>query len=288
MYCIHCGVELRKGTTRCPLCRTDYEKVMSSLEEETAYPQNTNHNAKKIRNAQMRYIGILLSVASVIPIVICLLIDYLDHASITWSKYVILSVAVFWVFFILPFFVTGKKMLILSTADAIASILYFFLISRFTESQSWAVVVCGSIALVWCIVFLPFMMPKSLVSICACILIDGIATMLFLATLGTLFGDQWLLPVALPITVGFCVIFLAAVLLFRRKVEISAILAKVLFSATALCVIINMTINRYLDKTPLVTWAVIIILICVPLGILTLLLGLNKKLRAFMHKHFYI
>ena len=184
MYCIHCGVELRKGTTRCPLCGTDYEKVMSSLEEETAYPQNTNHNAKKIRNAQMRYIGILLSVASVIPIVICLLIDYLDHASITWSKYVILSVAVFWVFFILPFFVTGKKMLILSTADAIASILYFFLISRFTESQSWAVVVCGSIALVWCIVFLPFMMPKSLVSICACILIDGIATMLFLATLG--------------------------------------------------------------------------------------------------------
>lgn len=132
------------------------------------------------------------------------------------------------------------------------------------------------------------MMPKSLVSICACILIDGIATMLFLATLGTLFGDQWLLPVALPITVGFCVIFLAAVLLFRRKVEISAILAKFLFAATALCVVINIAVNRYLEKTPLITWAVIIILVCIPLGLLTLLLGLNKKLRAFMHKHFYI
>ena len=30
MYCIHCGVELRKGTTRCPLCGTDYEQVVDA------------------------------------------------------------------------------------------------------------------------------------------------------------------------------------------------------------------------------------------------------------------
>ena len=288
MYCIHCGVELREGTAKCPLCGTDYEAVMAALQPQSAYPKNTNHDLKRIRKARLKYAGILLTIAAVLAAGICFLVDLLDRDGITWSRYVLLSVALFWVALVLPFFVSKRRLLIFSVSDAVASILYVYLISHLMAVQVWAQVACGAIALGWCIVCLPLLLPRGNKSLCGCIVIDGTAIMLFSACVERIFGGSWAAPVAVPITVCFCVLLLLVLLCGKKEYGIFVLAAKFFLASALLCLTVNGVLNRYLGHTPLITWAWVVALVCVPLAAIALALGTSKRLRAFLRKHFYV
>ncbi len=82
MYCVKCGVELAPGTERCPLCGTAvYHPETEETPSAPPYPRYTGTEETVSRGGML----FIITFISVIPVIVCLLIDLNMRGAVTWS-----------------------------------------------------------------------------------------------------------------------------------------------------------------------------------------------------------
>ena len=98
MYCMQCGVELQKGVENCPLCglRVWHPDIEEQLEP-APYPRREPEET--VRRGGMLFI---VSVLFLIPLLICLLIDWRINRAVGWSGTVALGLLTGYVSLCLP------------------------------------------------------------------------------------------------------------------------------------------------------------------------------------------
>lgn len=89
-YCVHCGVELERGTSACPLCQTPIydpsDKDALHTLPSPLYPANP---APAIPKVSRRVIFVLLALLYLIPTGVAVLCDLSLGGGISWSALVI-------------------------------------------------------------------------------------------------------------------------------------------------------------------------------------------------------
>lgn len=100
MYCANCGVKLADTEQRCPLCGTEaYHPDIERPEVDPLFPKDFVPKSVLSKTT----IHIIIFTLFLIPIFVCLYADFYINRHITWSAYVILSVAISYIIVVLPF-----------------------------------------------------------------------------------------------------------------------------------------------------------------------------------------
>ncbi len=122
MYCIKCGVELANGAKRCPLCGTPViipeelrEEAAAAAPDPSLYPENRVQ--EKVNHWT---ILVVLTILSLLPSLLCMLIDLRLNNHIVWSGYVSCSLLLVYTIVILPFWFQKRKPYPFILADGIA------------------------------------------------------------------------------------------------------------------------------------------------------------------------
>lgn len=100
MYCAKCGVKLADTEKRCPLCGTEaYHPEIERPEVDPLFPKD--FVPKKELNKIT--IHIIILTLFLVPVFVTLYSDYYFNRIISWSAYVVLSLALLYIVVILPF-----------------------------------------------------------------------------------------------------------------------------------------------------------------------------------------
>lgn len=135
-YCVNCGVELDVSAEKCALCGTEVINPNGRKKENTVlpYPEKIvipENNLKKYRAA-------VASVIMLLPIIICLPINYFITPESKWGIYMAASIVLLWIFFVLPFI--GRKFknpYLLLSFDALVTVGYIYVFYWLNSSGKW-------------------------------------------------------------------------------------------------------------------------------------------------------
>ena len=99
MYCVNCGVKLADTESTCPLCMTPvFHPDIQQPQAEPLYPSNK----LPAPHVSSRAIQIILTAAFLLPMLICLQCDLIVNRHLDWAGYVIGSLMLAYVVFVLP------------------------------------------------------------------------------------------------------------------------------------------------------------------------------------------
>lgn len=118
MYCVKCGVELRAGTEKCPLCGTPVWTGGGEPAEPAPYPPYT----EPLENVRPNGLPLLLSILAAIPLILCLVIDLRLNRSIVWSGFVAGGLLVGYCVFCLPLWFRRRNPVIFVPVDLAAAL----------------------------------------------------------------------------------------------------------------------------------------------------------------------
>lgn len=148
MYCIKCGVELADSEKACPLCGTMvFHPELTQPEGTPLFPTEGKHTGTASRVGWM----FVLSMVFVLAVAVALWTDWGVNGKIVWSDYVIVSVALFYVTFILPLWFQKPNPVIFIPVDFAAIILFLLYIDCATGGRwflSFAFPVAGALGLI--------------------------------------------------------------------------------------------------------------------------------------------
>lgn len=134
-YCVNCGVELDDSAVKCVLCDCPVVNPMIKAETESVKPF-----ADKIvipKSVRTRYVAFVVSVVLLIPNVICAITNLLLPQTGVWAAYVVLTSALCWIAFVLPFFFKRKHPYILLLIDTIFVSGYLYVIFAINRQDGW-------------------------------------------------------------------------------------------------------------------------------------------------------
>ncbi|MFR1517669.1 MAG: DUF6320 domain-containing protein [Clostridia bacterium] len=109
-YCVNCGVELSDNEKKCPLCGTEVYhpdrnvKKVKSEETDPPYPQ---YQPLTIQRVSRSSIITLITLIFLLPVLLAVICDLSINGAITWSAYVVTSIAFIYICVLLP--VLSKK-----------------------------------------------------------------------------------------------------------------------------------------------------------------------------------
>ena len=129
MYCVKCGVELKQGVNVCPLCHTKMNFEESDIKE-TSY----SNLLPKRRNPNLAYASIF-SLLSLITCITTMIICFNIYHKLSWGGYVIASVALFYIIFILPLWFTRLSPIVFVCFDFVSIALLLFYICIKTSGK---------------------------------------------------------------------------------------------------------------------------------------------------------
>lgn len=134
-YCVNCGVELAPSERICPLCGTEVHNPVSPWKEpeERPYPYRLEQFAKRV---DRKYLGLLLGVLFLIPVVITVLINLITSAEISWSGYIIGAIVVLYVTFVMPLYLKHHRFVFLALLDFAVLLLYLWFI-EYISGGKW-------------------------------------------------------------------------------------------------------------------------------------------------------
>lgn len=120
MYCIYCGVKLQDGTAECPLCHTPVVTV--PMPASAARPlYSDRYPEPEVKHGRVLLIWLLTTVM-VIAGLSCLIYCLRTTGQADWSGYVLMSIALVWIWVFLPgLFPRWKPMLFLPIDFACAA-----------------------------------------------------------------------------------------------------------------------------------------------------------------------
>ena len=166
MYCVKCGVELADSEKKCPLCGTPvfHPDIPRNLSDPPFPPD------RRIRPEDVNRSGILfvLTVAALLPALLCLLCDWRINGTLVWSGYAAGAVLLLYVLVVLPMWFKSPNPVIFIPVDFAAAALYLLYIN-FATGGHW---------------FLSFAFP---VTGGACIILTAAAALLRYVRRGQLF-----------------------------------------------------------------------------------------------------
>ena len=101
MYCVKCGVELADSEKNCPLCGTEVicPDGIVRAEKESPYPPHPGKITEGISKIGVLFI---VSLATVILLVICLIADININGQLSWAGYVGFSLLFLYTSIVLP------------------------------------------------------------------------------------------------------------------------------------------------------------------------------------------
>ena len=146
MYCVKCGVELAESQRSCPLCSTPVYFPELDPNRERPYPKQ---NKPEVVNARGVYF--VTTFAFIIAIAICLIADQAIGGGMGWSYYVLGSMALAYIIFILPGWFNRRPPAIFVPCN-FAAIALFVGYINFAENGEWfltfALPLIGGVALI--------------------------------------------------------------------------------------------------------------------------------------------
>lgn len=151
MYCVKCGVELADSEKKCPLCGTPvFHPDITRTPAAPPYPPE-----HRIRPEDVNRSGVLfvLTVAALLPAVLCLLCDWRINGALVWSGYAAGALALLYIIILLPMWFRQPNPVIFVPVDFVAVGLYLLYIN-FAVGGHWflsfAFPVTGAIGLLAC------------------------------------------------------------------------------------------------------------------------------------------
>lgn len=149
-YCVHCGVRLKEGEPRCPLCGTearDPKAPAAGSPAERAFPVRTPEQTLQLSR---RYAITLLSLLLLVPAALCVGFDLIGGGGIRWSIYPAGVLALIWIAVTVPLLFRRHRLYstILITGGTLAA--YLYMVALLNGDTSW---------------FLPIVLPSLLLAI---------------------------------------------------------------------------------------------------------------------------
>lgn len=186
-YCPKCGVELAGSEERCPLCHTP-TPIMGDPLEARPYPLPDNAPIQAQMPKKRRTFAAVCAILLLIPVLTCVVCDINIDGAVTWSRYVLISTALVYVYIFPPLILLRRRMLTGILLDCVGTAGFLFGLECFTHGN-------------W---FLPFGLPLTVLVFllfgCAILLVRKTPwnTLKILATIlfGTgvfVMGLEWLI-----------------------------------------------------------------------------------------------
>lgn len=137
-YCVNCGVKLAESEEKCPLCQCPVVNPMQAQkpaeEIERPYPQRRD-TLKNI--VDKKFVVSVVSMLYAIPLLICLLVDWLLNKTLSWSVIATVGICLSWAIFFQPVLFQKKLFALYTAIDLVALIALFFTIGWYTGDYSW-------------------------------------------------------------------------------------------------------------------------------------------------------
>ena len=227
MYCVKCGVELADSEKKCPLCGTPvfHPDIPRNLSEPPFPPD------KRIRPEDVNRSGVLfvLTIAALLPALLCLLCDWRINGRITWSGFAVGGLVLLYILAALPMWFKRPDPVIFVPVDFAAIALFLLYVNYATGGHwylSFALPVTGAAALLVCaMVTLLKYLPGAALYICggALILSGGLAVLVeFLLNLTFGLHDTFLwsiYPLAVGVVLGAMLLVIAVSKPLRRSLH---------------------------------------------------------------------
>ena len=133
MYCIKCGVELGESEEKCPLCGlVPYHPELSKNRKvkNKSYPDTV---AKPQRSFKRVSVMLMVSWLTAILLFTLMLVDYSLNHDMMWSKYVMISIVLFYVLVFLPQWFKKPNPVIFVSIDMLAITGFLAAVCAFVE-----------------------------------------------------------------------------------------------------------------------------------------------------------
>ena len=134
-YCVNCGVELGKGSRKCPLCGTPVLDPNSSDQE--LQPPFFSQKQEKMAPVSKKELALLLTAMFASVAVCCGLLNLLLLPQARWSFYAVGAVGMLWIWFVLPLLWRSIPFLLRVFFDMCAVSLYVLLIALASDGLTW-------------------------------------------------------------------------------------------------------------------------------------------------------
>ena len=135
-YCVNCGVKLSPEIRNCPLCGV--EVLLPGRPESPVFPESRPLAEQTPPESFDKHLWLnLISVILAAPAAITLIIDWAFSGEISWSRYVVASLIVVWVWCISPFLFSRNIVPLWVTLDASALLAFLYYVERISSKQVW-------------------------------------------------------------------------------------------------------------------------------------------------------
>ncbi len=133
-YCVKCGVELAPSEPKCPLCNT---QVMHPDEPWQKPGQRPYPEHLEVRHVNRQYGAHLASIVLLVPVLVCLLCDFLISMRLSWSLYVLGAGGFLFCCALLPFYTKEQTPYLSLLLDTLAALMYLYLIAVMSGNTDW-------------------------------------------------------------------------------------------------------------------------------------------------------
>lgn len=148
MYCVKCGVELADSEKKCPLCGTPvFHPDIARTPSEPPFPPERRVRPEDVNRSGLLFV---LTVAALLPALLCLLCDWRINGTLLWSGYAAGALALLYIIILLPMWFRRPNPVIFVPVDFVAVGLYLLYINFATGGHwflSFAFPVTGAIGL---------------------------------------------------------------------------------------------------------------------------------------------
>ena len=148
MYCVKCGVELADSEKKCPLCGTPvFHPDIARTPGEPPFPPEHRVRPEDVNRSGVLFV---LTVAALLPALLCLLCDWRINGTLRWSGYAAGALALLYIIVLLPLWFRRPNPVIFVPVDFLAVGLYLLYINFATGGHcflSFAFPVTGAIGL---------------------------------------------------------------------------------------------------------------------------------------------
>jgi hypothetical protein len=221
-YCVNCGVELKADAKRCPLCHVEVilPDHLREDDKNLSLPQQRHIVEKPFdKNLWIQVISVLVA----IPALISLVVNAVLNEALTWSRFVVASLATAWVWCISPFLWRRNIVPLWVTMDAAALLGLLYAIDALTPTSAWFLPLALPITLSLELLFLlvitlarRYLHSKLRIG-AAALMAVGIFCLLVEGTVDLYLTGAIMLQWSLIVLVSCTSLALIAVMLYRRR-----------------------------------------------------------------------
>ncbi|HEY8364043.1 MAG TPA: hypothetical protein VIK84_00605 [Haloplasmataceae bacterium] len=297
-YCVKCGISVDEEKNRfCPLCNTIIltDAELDSITTDAIKIKESEHkSAKKVKVKKESlsipgiyyYITLFLSFISIFTLII---IDLAIGFDLTWSLIPIISIIEFFNLVVLPFRRLKKSLYWYITFEAISLVIYFLLLNYLINKElSWSYYVILSIIVVW--VYISSILLNKIKGFVLKLVIDFLATSLFVLLVTFGFGNKSVFArLVLPINGLVFIVILIAYLFIKTYIYNWYIIISTLsLNISALCLGIDLIIQRYITGHFALQWSYIVLIVLIPVTIFMFYLDNRYKVHKYLIKKFHV